>query len=416
MKKLIVIFIGLLFLGACSTDELSGITYEFEKDQQQVQEEGGEFLANSYQITIDESFEMVPRYGKDTASENMYFWHKPSASEYPFELGTTRSDFEQYVPTLEINPINKYMYSLLYADDPSYFAHDLTDEEVQEIIEDIKRTVEEESEAQIEEMKEEMIEMEESGTVVYTNKELDIEPFTYMLQSATEQGIIRYQFIGEVENEYLRATLSIPNEEKEELFESMLAFLQTITYNEDEFIDHPVLDKPLKLSYKPAENLQGSYPSIGYSFEVPDGVMYGSSFPGLYPYRYTFRTLYEESIEKEHFTLRSSELFIRVEKKEHVGYGEEEIRNRNLQDFVAFQYDYARSITYLHEDENVNTGVFTTAVKVDFDGYEEYWFVKEVDGHLYEVTFDIAIEALEYGDLLDSYLNVIRTFELKGVE
>ncbi|WP_377888903.1 hypothetical protein [Alkalihalobacillus sp. R86527] len=48
--------------------------------------------------------------------------------------------------------------------------------------------------------------------------------------------------------------------------------------------------------------------------------------------------------------------------------------------------DYAQSITYLHEEESFDTGVFTTAVRVDFDGYEEYWFLKEVDGHVYEVT------------------------------
>ncbi|WP_158211522.1 hypothetical protein [Alkalihalobacterium alkalinitrilicum] len=70
----------------------------------------------------------------------------------------------------------------------------------------------------------------------------------------------------------------------------------------------------------------------------------------------------------------------------------------------------------LHEDDNFNTGVFTTAVRVDFDGYEEYWFLREVDGHVYEVTFDIAYGAPEYYELLNSYLNVIRTFDVTDVE
>lgn len=43
-------------------------------------------------------------------------------------------------------------------------------------------------------------------------------------------------------------------------------------------------------------------------------------------------------------------------------------------------------------------------------------FLKEVDDHVCEGFFDIAFEAAEYNELLDSYLNVVRSFELEEVE
>ncbi|QKY70590.1 hypothetical protein [Lentibacillus sp. CBA3610] len=413
MKMARLFLIGLLFLAACSADGIDGTTYGFEQDQHDKREW---VLPNSYQITMDGSFEMVSKYESGTSAEHMYFWHEPSVSEYPFELETTQEDLEKHVPTLEVKPINKYAYNLMYASDPDYFTDDFTDEEVQEIRDDIKQTGEEESGEQVEAIKDRLIERDETDPSVYTNEEYDIEPFTYMIKSEGDQDVNRYQFVGEAEEDYLIAALSVPGTENEELVENMFASLQTITYNEDEFEDNPVLDEPTHLSYEPLENLKGSYPRAGYSFEIPEAATFRHSFPVYHPYRYTFGTLYEEDIEKEHFTLRSSELVIRVEKEENARNREKEMRNKSLDDFVAFQHDHARSITYLHDDDDFNTGVFTTAIRVEFDGYEEYWFLKEVDGHVYEITFDIAFEALEYDELLDSYLNVVRSFELTGVE
>lgn len=391
----------------------SGTTYGFEQDESK---EAQWLQPNDYQVTIDDSFEMVSRYERETPGYHLFFWHEPSASEYLFELETTYEELEEHVPTIEVKPINKYAYNLLYTGDPSYFTDDFTDEEVQEIMADIKRTVEEDSEEQVEEIREGLIEMEESESTVYTTEEYDIEPFTYMIQSESEEGVIRYQFVGEAEEDYLTSTLSIPSNGNEELFEKMFDSLQTITYNKDEFVDNTVLDEPTSLSYEPAENLKGSYPEVGYSFEIPETATFRYSFPVFHTYRYTFDTFYEESIEKEHFTLRTSELSIRVEKEENARNREEELRNRALEDFVGVNHDYFRSVTYLHEDENFDIGVFTTAVRVEFDGYEEYMFLKEVDGHVYQVTFDIAFDAPEYDEWLDSYLNVIKTFELIDVE
>lgn len=429
MKKVRLVFLGLLFLCACSTgekvetdntdkasekDETIGTTYGFEQDQDGHEENKWLLLPNSYQVTVDDSFEMVSRYEKDTSAEKMFFWHEPSASEFPLKLETTPENLEEDVPTIEIRPINKHRYVYMQ----KYFSlgEDLTETEAQEIMEAVKHDVEEKSEEHIEEMKERSIEMLEGESTVYTNEEYDIEPFTYMIESESEQGVIHYELIGEVEEAYLRATLSIPGKKKEKLFESMLASLRTITYNEKDFKDNAVLDEPTIMSYEPAENLKGSYPEVGYSFEIPEAATFRYSFPMYHTYRYTFDTIYEESIEKEHFSLNSSELVVRVEKQENARNREEEMRNRDLDDFVAFENDYARSITYLHEKKDFDIGVFTTAVRVDFDGYEKYWFLREVDGHVYEVTFDIAFEAPEYDELLDSYLNVVRTFELTDVE
>ncbi|WP_100011720.1 hypothetical protein [Lentibacillus sediminis] len=63
-----------------------------------------------------------------------------------------------------------------------------------------------------------------------------------------------------------------------------------------------------------------------------------------------------------------------------------------------------------------NGSAITTAVRVEFGTYEEYYFLKEVDGHVYEIFFDIAFGAEEYDKLLDSYLDIVRSFEVSGVE
>ncbi|MUV38940.1 hypothetical protein JNUCC1_02812 [Lentibacillus sp. JNUCC-1] len=411
MKKISFVFIGLLLLCACSTDDPDRTTYGFEQDQAE-QKEFEWVLSNSYQITVDDSFEMVSRYERDTAPEEMFFWHEPSANEHAFQLDTTTEALEKEVPTMKINPINKYQYVYMQ----KYYAFDLTEPEAKESMRDVKEEVNKKSDEFLEDIKEKTIERLENESTVYTNEDYDIEPFTYMIESESEQGVMHYNLVGEAEEEYVRASMSIPSSNDEDLFESMLASLRTLTYNKDEFQNDPVLDEPTKLSYEPADNLKGSYPEVGYSFEIPEAATFRYSYPVFHTYRYTFDTLYDESIEKEHFGLRSSELIIRVAKEENAKNRETEIRNRALDDFVAFQHDYARSVTYLHEDADFNTGVFTTAVRVTFDGYEEYWFLKEVDGHVYEVTFDITLEAPEYDDLLESYLNVIRTFELTHIE
>ncbi|WP_416150699.1 hypothetical protein ACM26V_06955 [Salipaludibacillus sp. HK11] len=413
MKRIWVIVIGLFFLSACSTDETRGTTYFFEEEED---EENEWLLPNSYQVTLDETFEMISKYQRGRTPEQMYFWHEPSAKDYSFELDTVTEDVEEHVPTIEIKPINKFVYTLTHAGEASYFTEDFTDEEVEEIMAGIEKTIEEDSEEQVEEIKERFVEIEGSDAIVYTTEDYDLEPFKYMVQSETEQGVIRYKFIGEVEDDYLRATLTIPRDKNDELFENMLASLQTITYNKNDFVDNPVVDNPTSLAYEHSENLKGGYPRVGYSFDIPETATFRHSFPVFHTYRYTFATIYEKTIEKEHFSLNSSDLVIRVEKKEHAPNREEEIRHRALGEFRAFQHDQARIINYLHEDEEFDTGVFTTAVRVEFDGYEEYWFLKESDGHVYEVSFDIAFEAPEYDEFLDSYLNVIRTFELKGLE
>ncbi|MFC4024670.1 hypothetical protein ACFOUV_12775 [Oceanobacillus longus] len=429
MRRVGLILLGLLFLYACSTadqvetdnidekkDDTRGTTYGFIQEQD-TDDKGNWLFPQSYQVTVDDYFERISRYETEASEEKMFFWHKPSANNFQFTLDTTSDQLEKVVPTIEIKPVNKNRY--VYTKQYFSLSEDLTEAEIQEVMESVTQDVKENSEVHMKELKEETIERIErmqGEPIVHTTNEYDIEPFTYMIESEPQPGVVHYELIGELEHTYLRTAISVPKKKKEELFETMLASVRTITYNEEDFHGEAELDKSKNLSYEPAENLQGSYPEVGYSFELPQAATFRYSFPVYHVYRYTFDTIYEESIEREHFTLRSSEIVIRVEQEENARNREEELRNRDLDDFVAFQYDHARSITYLHEKEDFDTGIFTTAVRVDFDGYEEYWFLKEIDGHVYEVTFDIALDAPEYDELLNSYLNVIRTFELTHVE
>ena len=41
----------------------------------------------------------------------------------------------------------------------------------------------------------------------------------------------------------------------------------------------------------PAENLKGSYPRVGYSFEILEAATFKHSFPTFYTYRYKFDTI-----------------------------------------------------------------------------------------------------------------------------
>ncbi|SDI43967.1 hypothetical protein SAMN05192534_1543 [Alteribacillus persepolensis] len=434
MKRVGFILLGLLFLYACSTadqietdklgetkDDTGETTYGFIQEKN-TDVQGNWLLPHSYQVTVDDSFERLSKYETESSEEKMFFWHKPSADNFQFTLDTTSEQLEKEVPTIEIKPLNKNRY--VYTKEHFSLGEELTEAEFQEIIESVTQEVEGNAEAHMEELKEKTVErikrikeMEgmEGEPTVHTLDDYDLGPYTYMIESEPQPGVIHYELIGELEHTYLRTVISVPKQKKDELFETMLTSVRKITYSKEDFREEAVLDEPKNLSYGPRENLQGSYPEVGYSFELPEAATFRYSFPAYHVYRYTFDTIYEESIEREHFTLRSSELVIQVEQEENARNREEELRNKSLNDFVAFQYDQARSITYLHEKEDFDTGIFTTAVRVDFDGYEEYWFLKEIDGHVYEVTFDIAIDAPEYDKLLKNYLNVVRTFELKGV-
>ncbi|MFG6147445.1 hypothetical protein [Halobacillus sp. B23F22_1] len=425
MKKTSVILLGTLVLSACSSDndsdqeketqynEINGTTYEFEEYG-----DGGWAHPNSYQLTVDDSFELRSDYEVETYDEQMFFWHKPSADDYTFELETTQEILEEQVPIMEMKPVNKnqYVFNQEYANDAEVLMGEISDEEKEEVEEKVKKIVNDGSGDYLEDMKESIVEEQQGETTTYTAEdEYDIKPFTYMIESESENGALHYNLIGEAEDDYIRASISVPGEEEEEQLETLLNSLHTLTYNEDEFKDDAVLEEPDRLSYEPEKNLQGSYPEGGYSFKIPEAATFRYSFPVYHTYRYTFDTLYKESIEKEHFSLHSSELVVRAAQEQNARNREDELRHRKLEDFVPFQHDYARSVTYLH-DEDFDTGIFTTGVRVKFDGYEEYWFLKEADGQVYEVTFDLAFEAEEYDELLDSYLKVVRSFELIDAE
>ncbi len=154
-------------------------------------------------ITIDNSFELVSKYVRESSDEHMYFWHAPSASEYPFELDTTREILEEDVPTIEIRPVNIHQY--IYME--NYFSFDLTETEAQEIMEEVKQEAEDKSEVYLEEMKEKSMEMLEVDPKVYTNEEYDIDPFTYMIESESKQGVIHYELFGESEKDYIECCL-----------------------------------------------------------------------------------------------------------------------------------------------------------------------------------------------------------------
>ncbi|RWZ58571.1 hypothetical protein EQV77_06285 [Halobacillus fulvus] len=421
MKKTILILIGILFLAACSTtdpavtseegsdpkQEQKEITYEFRQEQHDDLKKSW-LLPNSYQITVDRYFEQLSRFETDNAEEKMFFWHQPSADEFEFTLETVSEDLEQEVPTMEISPVNKHQYIYLTE---FLELEELAEESFDKLYEKVSEKAEEDGAAYMEKMKEDILFQYDSAPTVFTQEDYDIAPFTTMLEHESEQGVLYYDLIGEGDTDYLHATLTIPKDQKEEFLNTMLESLQTITYDEGEFADEAVIDDPKRLSYEASENLKGDYPQAGFSFERPEAATFRYSFPLYHTYRYTFGTLYEKEIEKEHFSLRSSEFIARAAIKENARNREEEMRNRALDDFVAFQNDYARSVTYLH-DEGFDTGIFTTGIRVDFDGYDEYWFLKETEDHVYEITFDIAPEAPGYEELLDSYLNAVRTFEL----
>lgn len=410
MKKIILGASGLLLLSACTNT--GAATYGVENEEAE-NEEDALLANNAYQVTVDDSFEFVSNYVRDDQDHRMFFWQESVADEFEYNLETTPELLREEVPTIDIYPVNKYQY--IYAEE--YLDVDTTEEEAEEAKEDVKQDVENNAATYLDDMKDEYIERLDEDVNVITNEENDLDPFTYMVKHETEAGFIRYELFGEGEaGDYLRAALTVPNGEDEALFETMLDSLQTITFDSEEFDENADMDEPARLAYEPADNLNGEYPKVGYSFDRPEAATYFHSYPSFHVYRYTFATMYEDSKDMEDVTPGRSDLVVRAEKQENAPNRAEELRNRAAEDFVTYPDDYARTIDYLHEDEDFDTGVFTTAVRVEFEDYEEYWFLKEVDGHVYEVTFNLAFEAEEYDELLEDYLKVVRSFELTDVE
>ncbi|MDZ5781949.1 hypothetical protein [Marinococcus luteus] len=409
MKKMILGATGLLLLSACTNGDM---TYGVENKEAE-NEEDALLANNAYQVTVDDSFEFVSNYERGDQVHRMFFWQESAADNFEYNLDTTNELLREEVPTIDIYPVNKYEY--IYTEE--YLDFDITEEEAEENKEDVKQDVENNAAAYLDDMKDDYIERVDEDVDVITNEENDLDPFTYMVKHETEGSFTRYELFGEGDaGDYLRAALTVPDGEDEELFETMLDSLQTITFDPEEFDENADMDEPARLAYEPSENLKGDYPEVGYSFERPENAEFFHSYPVYHVYRYTFATMYENSGDMEDAAPGRSDLVVRAEKQENAPNREQELRNRAAEDFVTFPDDYARTVDYLHEDEGFDTGVFTTAVRVEFGEYEEYWFLKEVDGHVYEVTFNVAFEAENYDELLEDYLNVIRSFELTDVE
>lgn len=412
LKHMMVYAGGFLLLTTCMNGAGS-TTYGVDNEEAE-NEEDALLAANAYQVTMDDSFERLSNYEGGEPDQRMFFWQEEMADEFDFNLDTTQLLREE-VPTIEINPINKYEYIFLH----DYLDFDHTEEEALEVKEKVKQDVEEGTGTHLEDIKDTYIRRIDEEVTVSTNEENNIDPFTYMVKHETEAGTLRYELFGEAEEDYIQATLTIPSteEENEALFETMLGSLQSITFDTEEFDDNAVMkETPARLAYEPSNNLLGEYPEVGYSFNFPEAATFRGSYPAYHVYRYTFGTPYEETVEKESDIPRSSDLVVRAEKLENAPTREEEIRNRAAEDFVGFGNNYVRTIDYLHEEEDFDTGIFTTAVRAEYDGYEEYWFLKEIDGHVYKVFFDLTFDTEEYDDLREDYLDVVQSFEITDVE
>lgn len=409
MKKFMITGAGLLLLTACAENNPDATTYETE-DGEAGDGELAWLMDNGYQVTVDDTFEMISRYTKSYANQDMLFWDKAAAEAIDYTPDTTPDILEESVPTISISPTNKYQY--LYIQD--HYLLDMTEEEANEALEIVREEIEENSTVYLEEIKDFYISMLDEDVSVTTDEEQDIAPYSYMAEYESEAGVLHYVLIGELADDFVSVELTLPHED-EDLLEIMLDSAKSMTYDKEQFEENPVQDNPTQLGYQPAENLKGDYPEAGYTFDIPEVATFRHSFGGYHPYRYTFATPYEEQIESEYTIPNVSDFVIRVEKEEIAWVRAEEILNNAFGDFVTYPDNHAREVDYLHEDETFDTGIFTTAVRVTFDGYEEYWFLEEIDGHVYDIQFDIALEAEEYEAILESYLQTVRSVTAENI-
>lgn len=424
MKKQTALFISAVFLfTACSSDEENrdGITtYRFHDDKlghaladsEEEEAIAAYTLPSPYEISIDDSFERVSRYTTGKPPEEMLFWHKASEEETAINIETSLDDLKTEVPTIELVPTNKVL--IAYLRNPDFFLEEQSDEEMEDMIEELIETVNNPPEGHLDDFIDEQLTWVEQDTTM-TNVAEDYKLFTRMIEFE-EEAFEQYQFIGETDNVYLTATITIPNGQKDEFLPTIEDALNSITYNEDEFSDEPNYDLKDSLSYKPGD-YGDSYPDIGYSFVNPEETQFHYSFPSFYPYRFHFLYEYSNQDESDYLQQSVSELVIRLEHEENANNRETDMRAKQPEDYVPYDVDEVTNVEHLHDDPDADFGIFTTAIRVEFGwGYEEYWFLHETDGHVVEIEFDFFPDAPEADELLEHYMRVVRTVELDEIE
>ncbi|MCM2677543.1 hypothetical protein [Alkalicoccobacillus plakortidis] len=204
--------------------------------------------------------------------------------------------------------------------------------------------------------------------------------------------------------------MTIPEGQKDQLLDQMLESIQSVTNNRDRFFEEFTDVKiPSIYTYEPPKHHDEYYPEIGYSYHAPktDHFFLNDRYGSYYGYRFTFYGRYDTEIE-----MPIPKLEIRSARIEDESFSENQINNQEPDGYMGYEDKFAYAVSDLMLDDTVDTGIFTTAKKVLFDGYNVYWFVTEVDGFIYSINFNIAEDAP--GEILDTFLNdVVATFELK---
>lgn len=422
MKKQIKLLIGMhLFLSACSsteeteTDGLTTYSYKYDvfggnTDINATEEMIEYIIPSPYEITIDDSFERVSRYTSNMPPEQMLFWHTESFENMTHEIDseTSREDLKTHVPTLELILYNKYQHFMV--SNPDLFSANPTEEEIEEVLAKFKNFVDNPPEGHMDEFIEELLLLTETEPIIADISE-DNHLFTHQIEHK-EDSFEHYQYVGETDTAYLTATVTVPNDQSEEYLPTIQDALSRLTFTLEEFSDEPNYDLAETLSYEPSDYGDG-YPKIGYSFQVPEEVEFYLSFPSLNPYRYHFVHQYSNYEEWEYVEQSVSRFDIFAAPRGSARNRESDILSKQPQEFTAYLGDKVTEVDYLHEDPDADIGIFTTAVRVEFEsGYEIYIFLYETEGHVFEIEFDFSHEAPESAELLEEYFKVVRSFEL----
>ncbi|MDQ0208738.1 hypothetical protein [Alkalicoccobacillus murimartini] len=384
------------------SDNGTGIVYQYEPIDHQN-------TSLPFQVIVDQDFEVFSDHEHATEN-NMEFLYGPDLENYRFELDSARGELNKEVATLSFLRFNAIENGLMSSTEFYDLENERTEEEQEEIEQKIREEVEENENYGLEEFKEEYVEAATSEPVIITNEEEDLGMFTFMVESIAEEGYHEFRLIGRSQDDYISADMTIPEGRKDELYDQMLESVQSVTNHQDQFkSEFTEITKPTTYTYEPPKNHDEYYPEIGYSFDAPitDDYFLFSNFGGFAGYRFTFYGTYETNVE-----MPTKELEIRAARVEDETFSEEQIQHQQPEEYMGHDNKFAYEVIDLIQDETVDTGIFTTAKKVLFEGYDVYWFITEVDGYTFSVNFNIAEDAPN--EILDTFLNeVIASFELK---
>ncbi|WP_096435613.1 hypothetical protein [Alteribacter populi] len=410
-------------VGEDSASETEQTVYTYQEETN-ISYEGDEIVPSSYQLSIPQSFTRVKNI-EVLMPEQMFFLREHEDIPFAYHGQNFRTIREDQA-SLVMEPQKKFFYHLFYHPDLDIFSEEPSEEEQDAMYKEARQAADSDSEEQVKKFKKESITGgpgvpllgEDEWNSEEFESDKDIGPYEYIVKFENDGGFDVYELFGESEDDYLKATVTIPTatDEYERILEEMLDVLHTQTYELDEdLVEEPTGQEERKqtFSYTPLEKSDVPIPETSFSFELEN---YGYDKRSVSPFLLNSYFQFSTLIERDNGPGISdngkflSKLTIKAEAIEDAVQRESDIRELKPEDLIIAQDDPVFEVKELHEDETSDIGIFTTGRHVTFVDYEEYYFSTETEDTVFHIDFNLPKDFDDYDKLRRIYIEVMRSF------